>query len=327
VLGYHRVVDRFEQERKNSLQGSLVSRGMLERQLDAIGRRHRFVSVDELTESMTEQRVTARPMAAVTFDDGYRDVYENAFPMLIRKGIPAALFLVTDLIGTERVHLHDLVYLSALRALAAWPAPAVTLQSLLREAELPAERARDILAHTGTPLALTRAILTRLSQAEIQRVSALLQRETCVDDASLPKSRSMTWDMVKEMQRAGITIGSHTRTHALLTNESTDRVWEQVAVSRQQLERQLGVPVWHFAYPDGRFNRAAVQALSAAGYRYAYTTCRHRDAGRPLLTIPRHVLWEHSAVDASERFSARILQCQEHGFLTGSPGCTPESHA
>jgi len=119
VLGYHRVVDRFEQERKNSLQGSLVSRGMLERQLDAIGLRHRFVSVDELTESMTEQRVTARPMAAVTFDDGYRDVYENAFPMLIRKGIPAALFLVTDLIGTERVHLHDLVYLSALRALAA----------------------------------------------------------------------------------------------------------------------------------------------------------------------------------------------------------------
>ena len=61
-----------------------------------------FVSLDELGQRLSEGRRDDRPLAAVTFDDGYRDVYENAFPMLVRKGIPAAVFVVTKLIGTSR---------------------------------------------------------------------------------------------------------------------------------------------------------------------------------------------------------------------------------
>src|SRR5207253_2234544 len=123
-----------------------------------------------------------------------------------------------------------------------------------------------------------------------------LRENANLDRDILARFRSVSWDMVLRWQRAGMTVGSHTRTHALLTNETDEDVWEEVRRSRCDLERRLGTRVRHFAYPDGRFNAAALDAVHRAGYRYAYTTCSHRDARRPLLTIPRRILWEHSAI-------------------------------
>jgi peptidoglycan/xylan/chitin deacetylase (PgdA/CDA1 family) len=137
----------------------------------------------------------------------------------------------------------------------------------------------------------------------------------------------LTWPMLARMQRCGITIGSHTRTHARLSREPIDTLAEEVEGSRQELEHVLGRSVKHLAYPDGSFDRACVRAVAAAGYEFAYTTCLHRDPQHPLLTIPRRLLWEHSSVDAAGRFAPDILDCQMRGFLTGPRPCTWHSHA
>ena len=131
----------------------------------------------------------------------------------------------------------------------------------------------------------------------------------------------LTWEMLAEMAQSGITIGSHTRTHVLLPNESTQRVQEEIEDSRRDLELKLGLPIRHFAYPDGMFNRQTVRAVAAAGYRYAYTTCRHKDPQYPLLTVPRRVLWEHSCTDASGSFSPAIMSCQVNGMFDLMSGC------
>ena len=81
VLGYHRVVEDFATSVESSIPANLTSIRMLEQQLDWVGRRFRFVTLDELGERV--ERGDAEPVAAVTFDDGYRDVYEVAFPVLI----------------------------------------------------------------------------------------------------------------------------------------------------------------------------------------------------------------------------------------------------
>ena len=125
----------------------------------------------------------------------------------------------------------------------------------------------------------------------------------------------MTWDMISEMHRAGVTIGSHTRRHALLTHETPDTVVDELVASREQLERKLGVPSRCFAYPDGQFNPAVVTAVAAAGYGLAFTTCRHRDACYPTLTVSRRVLWEHSMATTAARFSSSIASCHVNGFF------------
>jgi peptidoglycan/xylan/chitin deacetylase (PgdA/CDA1 family) len=326
VLGYHRVVERFEWEAPLTLPASLVSRKMLERHLDFIGRDREFVSLDELGERLAEGHRSRRPLAAVTFDDGYRDMYEHAFPILTRKGIPCAVFLVTELVGTNRLQTHDRLHSLLRLALRAWKPPLPTLRDRLIAASLPEAPSLTLPAHPD-PFFCTRALLVGLSSRSLAELIRHLElefgAECLIPDGFLP----MTWEMVSELHGAGVTIGSHTQSHALLTNESSSRVHEEVIESRRTLERRLGAPILHFAYPDGRFNQTAIEAVRTAGYRFGYTTCRHRDPRHSLLTIPRRVLWEHSAVDTRGRFAPELLRHLAQPWVLGRRTCSWQSHA
>src|SRR5262249_23011418 len=83
VFGYHRIVDDFAAHAAFSIPPMLTSRRMFERHLDWIATRFDIVGLEELE----SRHRRARPAAVITFDDGYRDVYEQAFPLLVRKGI------------------------------------------------------------------------------------------------------------------------------------------------------------------------------------------------------------------------------------------------
>jgi peptidoglycan/xylan/chitin deacetylase (PgdA/CDA1 family) len=159
------------------------------------------------------------------------------------------------------------------------------------------------------------------SQAELEGVIRKLEEEAPIPEDTFRPFYSMTWEMLDEIHRAGMTIGSHTRTHVLMTNESKRRVTEEAAGSRKEIERRLGASVRHFAYPSGVFDTAAVDAVAAAGYRFGYTTCSHRDAQLPQLTAPRTLLWENSCCDSAGRFSGSILSCQIHGVFNLVSGC------
>jgi hypothetical protein len=118
-----------------------------------------------------------------------------------------------------------------------------------------------------------------------------------------------------------MTIGSHTTTHPMLTNESPRRVLAETAESRHELERRLGIAVKHFAYPAGCFDLGVVSAVAAAGYLFGYTTCQHRDRARPLLTIPRRLFWQNSCLDAFGEFSSSLMSCQIKGSFDFGRGC------
>lgn len=89
-----------------------------------------------------------------------------------------------------------------------------------------------------------------------------------------------------------MTIGSHTKTHPVLTNESRDKVLDETVGARQTLERRLGITPKHFAYPAGKFNVATTNAFAVSGYQFAYTACSHRNPNYPLLMIPRVTVGE-----------------------------------
>src|SRR5262249_36856808 len=138
ILGYHRVVDDFETAAQTEMPSMLISRSMFERHLDLIGRHFQFVGLDEIGERMASGAPFDEPVACVTFDDGYRDVYEQAVPILIRKGIPAALFVPTEHIGRCGWQAHDRLYRLISKAFETWSDPHRDLTGMLGELELPA---------------------------------------------------------------------------------------------------------------------------------------------------------------------------------------------
>ena len=108
----------------------------------------------------------------------------------------------------------------------------------------------------------------RTVQGELERAIGALETVVPIDDRDYPELQSLTWEMAQDMAGSGFIIGSHTQTHALLTEESREQVAAQTKGSLAALRHRLRRPVEHFAYPDGRCNPSVVSAVAEAGYRF-----------------------------------------------------------
>ena len=309
VIGYHRIVEDFEAESKNEMPSMLTSVDMFKRHLECLGQSFRFVTLDEIGDRLLNGLPFHEPVAAITFDDGYRDVYELALPILERKGIPAAMFVVTDLVGRPAWQIHDKLYHLVAKAFRCWEDPRSKMFGLLSELGLPAH---DLTRRSsiGNPMMAVSALLPELPQADIRRL--MLGLELSVGNGFHNVPLTVTWEMVENMRRRGFIIGSHTATHVSLPVETGRRLDEELIGSKTVLETRLGERIDHFAYPGGHFNSDVVGAVKNAGYRFAYTACGHGDSRQRLLTMERLILWEGSSVNGNGEFIPDILSCQAH---------------
>jgi len=315
VLGYHRVVEDFAAVARSGMPSMLTGTAMFERHLDCVGRHFRFVSLDEIGMHVASGRPFDEPVAAVTFDDGYADNYEQAYPILKRKGIPGAIFVVTDLVGRPLWQIHDKLYHLIAKAFAMWDDPRRELRGLMRGLGLPTDAITR--SRPATPLLTVSALLPDLRVADVRRVMDGL--EAIVGNGFYDIPRTLDWAQIAEMHRGGITIGSHTKHHVSLPAESAETVADELEGSKRDIEERLGEPVTHFAYPGGQFTAPVIDAVAQAGYRFAYTACQHDDSQHRALTIERLLLWEGSSADG--RFSPDILNCQAQDLWPPSRRC------
>ena len=307
VLAYHAVVEDIRPHIGRAQLPNLISTAMLEQHLDWVGRHYQFVSLDDVGRRWESGEGFDRPLAAVTFDDGYVGVYHQAVPLLKRKGIPAAVFVITDAMDRPQLQLYDKLYVVLERVLP-----------LLGHSE---RRLRELFAthglRTGTAgvrvlddaFRTMRWLFTTLTQEQLACAIRALETVIPIEEHEYPELHSLTWDMAKDMAETGFIIGSHTKTHALLTEEDPQEVAAQTKGSLATLRHRLQRPVEHFAYPDGRCNPSVVSAVADAGYRFGFGTCLYRDGRYPYLTIPRKLLWERSCLDVTGRFSPSVMSC------------------
>lgn len=262
VLMYHRIGRR---ERACTLDPRLVSTTPegFEAQVAYLARRTNVLSLDTLREVRCGRAQLLPRSVLVTFDDGYRDFAEVAWPILRRYDLPATLFVPTAYPGRpERAFWWDRLH-AALRttALTSLRLPSVTLP--LRTA---AER-RDAL------LWVTREMHALDHERAIDLVDAV---EAALD---VPPARGcvLTWDELRTLVRDGLSVAPHTRTHPLLHRLDLDALDEEVLGSAADVERELDVPAYAFAYPGGFTSDAAVEAVHRAGFDLAFTTRRGRN--------------------------------------------------
>ncbi len=246
----------------------------------------------------------------MTFDDGYGDFYDHALPLLQKKGIPAAVFVVSGLVGTQRLQIHDRLYLLLARRFRRRMKQDAAFTTL----PLPGIDAM-------TPYRATRTLLETLPLASLEHVIQALEAEDPIEEDTFKPFQSLTWEKLDTIHRAGIEIGSHTRSHILLTRESRQCVQDELVESRQELEQRLPTRVRHIAYPSGLWDTDAVHAAATAGYQFGFSGCMHRNTRHPLLTIPRVMLWQDACSDSRRVFSESLLSCQVHRAFDPVAGC------
>lgn len=208
-----------------------------------------------------EEEAPPRPVV-ITFDDGFDDNYQHAFPILNALGVPATMFISTGYIDGERTFWYDRLANLLLRT----PHASLDFEEFGGPIELgDIQSRRRVIGRVLTEL--KRMPNTRRLEV-LERLEVRLGLSQFDLDAF--QSHPMDWNQVREMAAAGIEIGSHTVTHPILSNLTDEELRFEMVESRRTIERQIGQPVEVISYPVGgraEFNERVQQAARDAGYR------------------------------------------------------------
>ena len=273
ILNYHRVGDS---------RHSLFDRNLwsateedFDQQISHIATHFDVIGLPDFEKALAEPHGRH---VMVTFDDGYRDNYSLAYPILKRHGVPATFFLTTGFLDKPQVPWWDeiawMVRTSPLQALDVnrWTSSPVPFDDPDRERAI----GRLLSAYKGMSGEVTEDYLEFLSEA--------LQTGRC--PSPIAHELWMTWDMIREMKSNGMTFGGHTVTHPVLSNLSSQQQDWEVGECKRRLVEELGGPVEAFSYPVGgraSYNAFTRAALARHGYQWGFTyiggylRCGHRD--------------------------------------------------
>jgi peptidoglycan/xylan/chitin deacetylase (PgdA/CDA1 family) len=265
VLAYHRVLD-IDNRARFDFDPALVSATpeRFREQMQYIRDRYRPVSSTELIAAVDQGRALPPDAIVVTFDDGYDDNYRIAFPILRELGVPATFFVSTGHIDSGLPYAYDwLVHMVCVS-----PAPTLDVPEVDLHVALPPtlsgrrEIASDLLDR-----------MKWLDDTVQASIIARLERDWSLPRRVHPDCRPMTWDQLREMQAAGMDIGSHGVNHRMLARLPVAEMIAEVQESQAALERELGAAPRTLSYPVGgpnAYSDAVIAAAREAGFRVAF---------------------------------------------------------
>lgn len=259
ILMYHRV------NPERDVLGLSVSPGFFDRQLAFLASRFRVISLAESV-AMLSNGIPAGNYVVITFDDGYRDNYDFAFPLLRKYGLPATIFVTVNALETG-----DFGWYSFDRAILESRRESIDLTSFklgMFDLRTRAKKEQAIF-HLHQELKLcSHDIRIAVCDHVVRELS---------ENADAGRERIMlSWDEARQMQASGlVTIDSHTLTHPILTRVNRDTARDEIVRSKAIIEEKLGTVVDLFAYPNGTradYDDDIVEILKAGGYAAACTT-------------------------------------------------------
>lgn len=259
VLTYHRIGAPDE---RPDLDPALVSATpeQFERQVSHLSRNFDVVGLDRAIGALRgEADLPGRPVL-LTFDDAYRDFAEVAWPILRSHGLPATLFVPTGFPDRpERSFWWDRLH----RAFEA--ASPEHVRTALGRGPITEPR-----QHPGEAFGRLRTRLKDLPHADAMEEVDRLCRE--LGEAPPAESAVLGWDDLRKLQEDGVTIGSHSRSHALLTRLPREEARSEIVGSGRDIARELGRPPDSFCYPAGYHDAEVRELVREAGYAAAFTT-------------------------------------------------------
>ena len=275
ILCYHRVND----ESDPFFSGVPVA--IFAAQMEILSRYFNVLSLEELLERATKKDVPPRAIA-ITFDDGYRDNYVHAFPVLRRFNLPAIIFLTTGPMDDGKPLWHDRAFEIFRRTTKADFSFRGESYSL-----------RGIVEKRAALDAMLRYL--RICSPE-EREETLREAWTdLMGNLEANTHEMLSWPEAREMKAGGITFGAHTVTHPILSGLPIQNAIQEITDSKQRIQEQLHDTIRLFAYPNGRendFNEHVKKAVKDAGFLGAVTTLLGvNDRDSDLFALRRTGMW------------------------------------
>lgn len=229
-----------------------ISPEVFEKQLEYLKKEYVILSLEDALQQLKYGRLAAHALV-ITFDDGYENNYQYAYPILKRMELTATVFVTTDFVLEHRpLWVDRLEY-----ACGAGNAPRNVKEKRdneLRDAlkKLPNEEKEERLRYLESK---TRTLVNFNGDRKVYA--------------------PLTIDQMREMSENGMALGAHTQTHPILSHLSFEEARTEIVGSKLALEQQ-GFTVSHvFAYPNGQlgdWTDKTEQIVRDASFTAALTT-------------------------------------------------------
>jgi peptidoglycan/xylan/chitin deacetylase (PgdA/CDA1 family) len=267
-LAYHGVV----RDKEPLDAWTVVRESEFRMQMEYIKANFDCLSIDEAL--FNKRRGVTRPGVVVTFDDGYANNLEIAFPILAEFGIPAIIYVTTRFVLERDLFWPDKIWMAA----GLSQAKLVDLRGADHGLKLyPLSRKRE---EWQTNVSRIIEDLKKINACEIDNVvKKVVDRFKSSPGANKFRIEvegnaftPLTADQVLELSRNPlVTIGAHTHCHSLLDKVPLSQAKETMCHSKVILERIVGSRIDHFAYPNGNFNNDIATIAKNLGFKTALT--------------------------------------------------------
>lgn len=262
VLAYHRIIDSYTDDFNYYQPNVSATPEMFKKQMDFVAKRFNVIDLNALVDFIEHGTALPPRPLLITFDDGYLDNYENAFPILKSHGFPAVIFLMTTAMDnpTMRPWWDACAYYFQHTQKSTISLPFGTFEITSPENRIPVREA-------------VMRQLKKLPEVEKQEIIASLPEATDVEPPN-DSPLFVNWDQVRELVANGVACQPHTVTHPILTRIPDDEIQRELTESRDRIKSETGQSITAFAYPNGTpadYNKIAIETLQSLDYKVAFT--------------------------------------------------------
>jgi peptidoglycan/xylan/chitin deacetylase (PgdA/CDA1 family) len=299
VITYHGILPRQYRSLDREQDGALVSPANFRSQLRLLKERYHVVTPQQFRDWIVHGRFLPEQAILLTCDDGLLNVLTGMVPILREEELSCLFFVLGASVAAKSSLLwYEELYLMLLAA----PDGKYTFESA---------GVLDLADKTRRRSAWWN-LLTKLSQHDPQYRLRFLQRarfafglpenwnELCWNDEGWRQRFSiLNVSELRQLLAQGMSIGAHTLSHPVLSQQSSDHAWREISESRSSLEQALGHSVWALAYPYGdpaSVTTREFQMAERAGFECAFMNVGGGfGAQLPRFALPRvHVTAEMS---------------------------------
>lgn len=274
ILMYHRVLPADHPDRRLEQPGMFVSPETFDMHMQILQARFELVKLADWIKRARAGKPLPKFACALTFDDGWRDNYDYAYPILMKYGIPATIFVVSGFVGTRYSFWPN-----RLARLFGYLVPEEQKKLLRNPAGNWLKKIDPGFFFPAGPGMAGQAQLDRLvEKCKALAEDELLQKLDRLESITKAGNQTgeadmMDWVRLNTMQASGlIDIGSHTCRHRRLLSSLPPAVMRaEIEASKVEIESRLNISVEAFCYPNGDYTDEAVGHVRR-NYAFACTT-------------------------------------------------------
>ena len=204
-----------------------------------------------------------KPLAAITFDDGYRDFIDYSLPIMDELKIPSSIYIVTDCICENKptwTYEVDYLFFHTKKLQINWTS---------NMDFMPANLQKSKFVNKKELIAFCLKFKPHIKLIPAQKRKRLIQDLlSSFDDVSIPGDMMMNWNEINQLISSSIEVGSHTVTHPPLATLNKDDLYKELAGSRSEFFKYTGTNPKVISYPVGSYNQDVKETSALAGYKY-----------------------------------------------------------